>query len=113
VQIESPEPGIKGFIAGSRDWRTGETTVVIGPKVGVSIPGTGISGGIETGIYVTTGRNGLTDWGVSINLTGTPVATPGGLASVEANAPVTISLAGAIGYIPTALGLSPETGATQ
>ncbi|MDB5076239.1 MAG: hypothetical protein JWO42_2418, partial [Chloroflexi bacterium] len=106
AQIESPEPGIKAFIAVGGDLRNGETTVIIGPKIGGSIPGTSFGGGFETGIYVTTDRTGIKDWGLSANLTGSAALSPHGLASFEANAPVTISLVGSIDYIPTAFGLS-------
>jgi hypothetical protein len=106
AQIESPEPGIKGFISVGGDLRTGETTVIIGPKVGGSIPGLSVGAGFETGIYVTTDRTGIKDWGLSANLTGSAALSPSGLASFEANAPVNVSLVGSIDYIPTAFGLS-------
>lgn len=80
----------------------GETTIFAGAKAGVDIGPFG-GGELQEGFYIKSGPSGIEDWGVRIS----PSASAGaGPVLIEYGSSVDISLAGSIGYIPTAFGIN-------
>jgi hypothetical protein len=104
VNCESVEAVVEGeglvapFVSGERNVH-GETTIFGGTKVGIDIGPFG--GELQEGFYIKSGPSGIEDWGVRVS----PSATGGGgPVNIEYGSSVDISLAGSIGYIPTAFG---------
>jgi tetratricopeptide (TPR) repeat protein len=107
VEVSKKVPGtgeiISLFAKGEHDFKNDTTTIVVGEKGSLD----GLAAG-QTRIYVTTGKNGIEDfgWRVGASVQGDPF---GGLSSTTVTAKAwggteNISFVGAIDYIPTAFG---------
>jgi hypothetical protein len=107
VEISKKVPGTGDIISlfgkGEHDFKNDTTTIVVGEKGSILGLATG-----QSGFYVTTGKNGVEDFGWRVGAGGT--ADPfGGLTNATVTAKVwggteNISFVGAIDYIPTAFG---------